>query len=325
MRLRDRTEKRQQRAHSADVLRPTAELEDGFFNPERDIQERDWQIAEILARETLSRSSIHFDNAATLASRLKFMELMSPERARAAIPGDELTDLMSKVLYSFGIKEQQDRGARAIWADLHTRGIDTPRPFELSAILEYVDHLLVNLTDGKNRFSDPDVELAQDIRACLQMYSDQTTTIQERLNKGKFWETMFNILHGRRMESPFSVVYLVRLAAELCLIDSARANEVKAIISPHWKIIMENFRRTQRIAEQFELFDPKQLSDDNEVKVNKIIQNEVYPSLFHKFATAVHILSADQAGIDGQGRIKVVPHKLGPQTGANLPERSLAA
>lgn len=326
MRLRDRTEDRQQRRRSADIIQPTTETaEDDVFNPERDIHQRDWQIAEILARETLSRLAIHFNNAATLASRLKSMELMSPERARAAIPNEELRDLMNKVVYSTGSQEQRDRGARAIWADLHTRGIDTPRPFELSAILEHIDQLLAMLTDGKNRLANSDFDLAEDIRTCLQMYPEQRTTIQERLNKGKFWAAMLNILRDKRIESSWRVVYSVRLAAELCLIDPVRVSEVKAIISPNWKVIMEGFRRTQRIAEKFELFDPKQPSDDSEEKLNKIIVNEIYPSIFHEFATAVHILSGDEAGIDGQGRIKVVPRKLGPVRAAHLPERSLAA
>lgn len=324
MRLTRPIEPTPRRGRSVDVLHSTAEMaEDDVFNPERDIHDRDWQIAEMLVRADLAKLEILYTHAATLASRVKWMELMDPERARKTVADEELRGLVDRVVYDTGNRIQKDRGVRVIWADLHTRGIENPHPFELGDILEVIDHLLGSLASGKNHYFIADFEAAQDIRTCLQMYPDQRTVILERLNKRKFWQAVLSVLRRRELKGKGAVNGL-RLAAELCLIDPAHVPEVKAVIMPNWRVVMEEFRQIQRIAERFELFDPKQASvAAHGGKLTAIIANEVYPALFHQFATALHILSADEAEIDGEGRIHVLPHRRPIVGGPKLPERSL--
>lgn len=312
------------RPRGKDILLPAAEQEEDSFIPERDVHERDWQIAQIILTEALSKSESSFSHVEGIVNLVRCVELVDPKRVHELVTDAALEAYASTATYNVGSEEQIGRARRKIWSNLKICGIETTPPSSWSELESALDITLAPLHNGRER-PGWDIDLTKDVRICLQMFPNRREYILERVEAENFWKTTLDVLRQTNFQDDWGVHFGLELASELCLIDPARAAEVKSILRPHWGTILSILKRTQRIGDGFELFDPKKTLDpENKKKLMSIHTNEIYEGFFFDMAAALAILSAQEAEIDPQGRIKLTRLKERVANSPTLPDRLVA-
>lgn len=311
-----------------DVLRPAVEQEQDSFVPERDIHERDWQMAQILLTEALSKpgsDSLHVEMTTNL---VKCMALLDPKRAHELISDADLEAHVLTTNFDGFSEEQKERAKRKIWANLKIHGIETTPPASLATFETAMDTTFDSLKDV-SRHPNWHIDLAKDLRMTLQRFPEKRIDLLETLEREKanFWQAMLGILRASDFQDYWDAHFSFELASELCLIDPARASEVKAIARPHWPTILNILKSRQDSSNSLELFDPKETLDPkNHQKLIAIAStsNELYDVYFFDLVTALTILSAEEAEIDTQGKIKLTRRAERVAGQSKLPDRLVA-
>lgn len=328
MKLRTAREKHP-RPRAAETVRPAAEQEESSFVPERDIHERDWQMAQILLIQALSKpgsDDLHVERTTHLVN---CMELVDPKRAHKLISDADLEAHVSTVKFWDGTyEEQKERAKRKIWANLKIHGIETTPPASLATFETAMDTTFDSLKDV-SQHPNWHIDLAKDLRMTLQRFPEKRIDLLERLeqDKGTLWQDLLEVLRTGDFNDYWGAHFSFEFASELCLIYPARAAEVKAIVSPHWPAILNILKSRQRSSNSFELFDPKETLDPKNHKKLKAISNttnELYDVYFFDLVTVLTILSAEEAEIDAQGRIKLTRRAKRVSGQSKLPDRLVA-
>ncbi len=314
------------RMRGKEFLRPTAEQEEDSFVPERDVHERDWQMAQILLIQALSKprsDKLHVERTTSL---VECMELIDSKRAHELVTDAALVAHVGTITdMDHFSEEQRERSKRMIWANLKIHGIETTPPASLATFETAMETTFDSLKDVSGH-PNWHIDLAKDLRMTLQRFPEKRTDLLERLeqDKGTFWTAMLGVLRESDFNDYWKAHFSFELASELCLIDPTRASEVKAILSPHWPTILNILKSRQRESNSFELFDPKETLDPKNHKKLKAISgttNELYDVYFFDLVTVLTILSAEEAEIDAQGRIKLTRRAERVAGQSKLPER----